>query len=41
MLRYDGEDEVDALGWLVLAALATVALIFVAALAAALWMGWI
>ena len=41
MLRYDGEDELDALGWLVLAALAVMALVFVAALAVALWVGWI
>jgi hypothetical protein len=41
MLRYDGEDELDALGWLVLMALAVMALFFVAALAVALWVGWI
>ena len=41
MLRYDDEDEVDALGWLVLSALGVLGLLLVAVLALALWMGWI
>ena len=41
MLRYDDEDELDALGWVLLAALCVFGLVLVAALALALWVGWI
>jgi hypothetical protein len=41
MQRYDDEDELDALGWLVLTALCVLGLLLVAVLALALWMEWI
>lgn len=41
MLRHDDEDGIDALGAVMLMAVAIAALIFVAMLALALWVGWI